>query len=219
MTNSMVSPEAGFESAAETPKKTDLRVIKTKRSIREAFIKLMNTKGLESMTVQDILDEALINRKTFYTYYHDKYDLAEQIAADFLNSFDEMLQQRFPASEGGRPKPFPIDDIYAELNQNRDEAKAIWSIRTDRVNVFDELSDRLQKVYQHLAEYYDVPGDRTLQAYMYSTFVLATYQHIMTTDETFDTNELLAEYENLCAVIEKAARGDAAPSALRSARV
>lgn len=216
MTSSMTSAEFGSESGAEVRKKTDLRVIKTKRSIREAFIKLMNSKGLESMTVQDILDEALINRKTFYTYYHDKYDLAEQIAADFLRGFDEMLQQRFPASEGGRPKPFPIDDIYAELNQNREEVKAIWSIRTDRVNVFDELSERLQKVYLHMAEYYGVPGDTTLQAYMYATFVLATYQHIMTTDEIFDTNELLAEYKNLCTVIEKAARGDAATSASRS---
>ena len=202
---------AGAGPGGQPRKRTDLRVVKTKRTIREAFIRLMGTKGLESMTVQDILDEALVNRKTFYTYYHDKYDLAEQIAADFLAVYDDMIAQRFPASEGGRPVPFALEEIYTELNQNRKEVQAIWSIRTDRVNVFDELCKRLQRIYLGLAEYYDVEGDRTLQAYMFSTFVMSTYQHVMETDEPFETDWLLKEYERLFDVIERASRGEPAP--------
>ena len=201
---------SGAEQGGRPRKRTDLRVVKTKRTIREAFLRLMESKGLESMTVQDILDEALVNRKTFYTYYQNKYDLAEQIAAEFLDSFDTMVARRFPAAAGGRPETFSIDEIYAELNQNRGEVQAIWSIRTDRVNVFDELAQRLRRIYLNMAAYYGVGGDVELQAYMFSTFVLSTYQHIMETDEPFETDELLGEYEHLCSVIERASRGEAA---------
>lgn len=186
--------------------KTDLRVIKTKRAIYDAFIQLMNQKGLASMTVQDILDEALINRKTFYTYYHDKYDLAEQIANDFLNRLDQLLSQRFLSGVFQKPDSFLIDEIYSELTENKKEFLAIWNIRTDRIGVLEEFSERLQKVYHHLASTYNIPGDRTLQSFMFSTFVMTSYQYIMKTDQTFKTNQLLKEYQNLYDVIEKASQ-------------
>lgn len=186
--------------------KTDLRVIKTKRAIYDAFIQLMNQKGLASMTVQDILDEALINRKTFYTYYHDKYDLAEQIANDFLNRLDQLLSQRFLSGVFQKPDSFLIDEIYSELTENKKEFLAIWNIRTDRIDVLEEISERLQKVYHHLASTYNIPGDRTLQSFMFSTFVMTSYQYIMKTDQTFKTNQLLKEYQNLYDVIEKASQ-------------
>lgn len=186
--------------------KTDLRVIKTKRAIYDAFIQLMNQKGLASMTVQDILDEALINRKTFYTYYHDKYDLAEQIANNFLNRLDELLSQRFLSGVFQKPDSFLIDEIYSELIGNKKEFLAIWNIRTDRIDVLEKISERLQEVYQHLASTYNSPGDRTLQSFMFSTFVMTSYQYILKTDQTFKTNQLLKEYQNLYDVIEKASQ-------------
>lgn len=75
--------------------KTDLRIIKTKRNIREAFLKLMYAKGFNEMTVNEILDEALINRSTFYAHYRDKYDLREQIENDLLDDFKSHAQQSY----------------------------------------------------------------------------------------------------------------------------
>ncbi|MDO4284344.1 MAG: TetR family transcriptional regulator [Eubacteriales bacterium] len=190
--------------------KTDLRVIKTKKAIHNAFIHLLGTKGLTAMTVQDILDEALINRKTFYTYYHDKYDLAEQIASEFLKRFDELLSRRFSDSPCTSPAAFPIGELYAALYQDKKELSAIWSIQTDHINVFSEISERLQKVYRHLAARYETPGDVMLQSYMFSAFVLTSYRHIMETEQTYETHQLLKEYQNIYDVIEKAAQQDAA---------
>lgn len=45
----------------------DLRVIKTKKNIEESFLRLLEKKSFSEITVQNILDEALINRSTFYT--------------------------------------------------------------------------------------------------------------------------------------------------------
>jgi AcrR family transcriptional regulator len=50
-------------------KKTDLRVIRTKKMIKESFIDLIQEKGYESITIRDIADHALINRATFYLHY------------------------------------------------------------------------------------------------------------------------------------------------------
>lgn len=179
--------------------KTDLRVKKTKKAIYEAFITLMDTKGFTTMTVQDILDEALINRKTFYTYYHDKYDLAEQIAQNFLDKLDTLLQHRF-SSETNQ---FSIDSFYKELYKNKKELLAIWNIRTDHINVFNELSMRLQSIYTTLATNYNIPGNQTLQAHMFSTFVLSSYEYIMHADQTYQTHQLLEEYQHIYEVIEK----------------
>jgi len=60
-------------------KKTDLRVIKTKKFIHDAFLKLMNEKGFEKITINDIAENAQVNRSTFYLHYTDKYNLLEEI--------------------------------------------------------------------------------------------------------------------------------------------
>ncbi|GAC44234.1 TetR/AcrR family transcriptional regulator [Paenibacillus popilliae] len=67
-------------------KKTDLRIIRSKNSIRRAFVELLNEKGYEAITIQDIADKAMINRNTFYLHYQNKPDL--------LNScMDELLEE------------------------------------------------------------------------------------------------------------------------------
>lgn len=59
--------------------KTDLRILKTRKAIKEAFLTLIYTKGYDRMTIQDIADEAMINRNTFYLHYIDKIDLMEKL--------------------------------------------------------------------------------------------------------------------------------------------
>ncbi|MED4953339.1 TetR/AcrR family transcriptional regulator [Paenibacillus macerans] len=62
--------------------KVDLRILKTRRAIKEAFLTLVQTKGYERITVQDIADEAMINRNTFYLHYVDKPDLMERLCQE-----------------------------------------------------------------------------------------------------------------------------------------
>ncbi|MDP4097674.1 TetR/AcrR family transcriptional regulator [Paenibacillus sp. P96] len=59
--------------------KVDLRILKTRKAIKEAFLTLVQNKGYERITVQDIADEAMINRNTFYLHYVDKPDLMENL--------------------------------------------------------------------------------------------------------------------------------------------
>ncbi len=50
---------------------TDLRVLRTRKTIKEAFVELMEEKGFDAITVKDITTRAGINRGTFYAHYQD----------------------------------------------------------------------------------------------------------------------------------------------------
>lgn len=62
----------------------DLRVVKTKRAIRAAFLELRVERPLDKMRVCDICDNALINKSTFYHHYDDVFDLSDKIEDETL---------------------------------------------------------------------------------------------------------------------------------------
>ncbi|HTP60043.1 MAG TPA: TetR/AcrR family transcriptional regulator [Spirochaetia bacterium] len=55
--------------------KTDPRVARTRKLIEDAFLDVMNEKGFEELSVQDVADRAGINRVTFYSHFVDRYAL------------------------------------------------------------------------------------------------------------------------------------------------
>ena len=63
----------------------DKRVIRTKRTIKETLVKLLQKTQFEHITVKTICDEACTSRITFYNYYSDKYALVEEMFEDYMN--------------------------------------------------------------------------------------------------------------------------------------
>ncbi len=55
--------------------KIDLRVRRTRKMLWEALLRLIETRPFDSLTVQEICDEAMIHRTTFYKHFEDKYHL------------------------------------------------------------------------------------------------------------------------------------------------
>ena len=51
----------------------------TKRAIRASFLKLLNERPLNKITVKDIVEDCGINRNSFYYHYTDIPALAEEI--------------------------------------------------------------------------------------------------------------------------------------------
>jgi AcrR family transcriptional regulator len=54
---------------------TDRRVRRTRELLRRALLSLIQEKGYDRVTVQDILEQADVGRSTFYAHYRDKDDL------------------------------------------------------------------------------------------------------------------------------------------------
>ncbi len=72
--------------------KTDLRVTKTRRAIRAAFLELIARKPVHKITVTELARRAEIGKGTFYLHYLDIFDLYDQLVEDTVQkiagSFD-----------------------------------------------------------------------------------------------------------------------------------
>lgn len=67
---------------------TDLRVQRTRRLLHDAVVALTIEKGFAAVTVQDIVERAVVNRATFYRHYQDKYDLVMSSVKQILDELD-----------------------------------------------------------------------------------------------------------------------------------
>lgn len=71
----------------------DRRVQKTREAIYAAFLKLLNAKGYDRMTVQDVIDLANVGRSTFYAHYASKEALLEQLCQELFHHLFHQQQE------------------------------------------------------------------------------------------------------------------------------
>lgn len=73
-------------------KKEDLRIIKTHKALTNSLYILLNNRSFGKITVNDLCEEALTSRATFYAHFNDKYDLLNSwlasLSKEFTNSID-----------------------------------------------------------------------------------------------------------------------------------
>lgn len=180
-------------------KKLDLRVQRTNKYIIEAFIRLVEEKGFEQVTVQNIADEAMINRATFYAHYKDKQDLYEKIFDLAVESFTAILDFE-DFVQGNRIKIRKIEaamtELFLHIQNNRSfyltimDASAIEIIRKKLGLI---LTERYQEIFSTLRITegdIEVPLDFIID-YMTSIFVGTL--HWWLTAETTMTPDHLAK--------------------------
>lgn len=111
-------------------KKQDLRIIKTREAIKEAFIQLVAEKGFEALTVKDLTEKARINRGTFYAHYEDKYDCLASYEAEFMEGMVAIAKKHFPLNEVNDTLPISIE-IFQYLYQHKELLKVLLSPKGD----------------------------------------------------------------------------------------
>ena len=110
----------------------DLRVYKTKKAIREAFLELRKTKPLEKIKVSDVCDLAMCIRATFYRYYQDIYDLNDQLEDEAINrlvsTFEDKEALLFKTESY-------LKALYISLEQNYDYYYTLFHDRKDVLTI------------------------------------------------------------------------------------
>ena len=87
----------------------DLRIEKTEKGIRNAFIELRSRKPLEKITIKELCEHAYINKSTFYSHYKDIYDLSERMEEEVVSSITNSISHpeyimENPASSRGQDR-------------------------------------------------------------------------------------------------------------------
>lgn len=72
----------------------DKRIQKTRRSIYQAFLGLLNELGYDHMRVQDVIDKAEVGRSTFYAHYASKEALLEELCKDLFHHLFEKTSEQ-----------------------------------------------------------------------------------------------------------------------------
>lgn len=133
-------------------KKQDLRVLKTQKAIYTAFFNLLSLKDYTDITIQDIADEAMINRSTFYAYFHDKDDLVEKIIEQKLESIQAIMKLSVMTNEN-EVKLMHIQMVLTQLleqiKEDKDTYVLILSI-VDKHILTDKFKNMVTDSYQDI---------------------------------------------------------------------
>ncbi|MFW2177213.1 MULTISPECIES: TetR/AcrR family transcriptional regulator [unclassified Moraxella] len=180
----------------------DLRIIKTHVAIRTAFIDLLTEQDYDDITIQAIIDKALVNRATFYKYYHGKSDLAEQMIDDFKQEINQVFLDRLNAE----PKFLQVimENHTQKMFEHRKQMLALWKIRTRRHNLYLDMFNMGKQNFIELAKKHPTMShvsDATLdyQATMMSTIFLASFKYYFEKDLPLPTG-LVEDWQQMIEV-------------------
>ena len=119
---------------AESNKKTDARVRRTRNSLGDALIALMQEKPFDTIKVQDVLDRAQVSRSTFYAHYSDKDDLLMSDAEEFFEAMSMALSAHGDKSD----RVFPVQEFFTHLADVQPFYKAL--VKSGRAQANMELA-------------------------------------------------------------------------------
>lgn len=81
----------------------DPRIRRTRQLLQDALRRLLEQKGFDDITVQDITEAATLNRATFYAHYPDRFALLEEL---IRVTFLKLLDERNVSFDGTCPSAF-----------------------------------------------------------------------------------------------------------------
>ena len=143
-------------------KKTDLRVIKTRESIRRAYLELLRDHPAKEITVTQICRLARINRGTFYLHYPDTQALLDSIVGELVEELSVVIR-KYPSREL-KANPFPV--IYEAFSAFARHADFLPFLQE---NGSPEFMDRLKEVLYEmlLTEWLPMHSDQKPEDYPY----------------------------------------------------
>ena len=157
--------------SAQIGSSTDRRSARTRRLLHQALMQLIVSKDYESITVQDLIDEADIGRSTFYAHYAGKDDLLRQ-------GFEHLRAELgSAASPGGVSEPLAFSAaMFAHAERYKHIYRALVGSRGNGIvlaEIRKVLLDRVGKDLGNCAAP-DVPKE------LMARFLVDSFQSVLT---------------------------------------
>ncbi|MCI1590924.1 TetR/AcrR family transcriptional regulator [Heyndrickxia oleronia] len=154
----------------DSDKNLDKRVRRTKLQLKQAFIKLMEEKNYDQITVTDIVNRADYNRATFYRHYNFKEELAEEMITDKTTALLETFKYPYKNNNMIHLNSLSSSDIivFDHIMENKDFYK-LWR-KFQSIPGFEESF--LQSIVKFIKKDITLltPHDPHLDNNLYTTF-------------------------------------------------
>jgi AcrR family transcriptional regulator len=112
--------------AAATPKREDRRIQRTRQLLVDALLALVQERGFDDVTVQEVIDRANVGRATFYAHFDDKEDLLVQAMDPFSAHLRERQRQALRDGAGSDRDAFAFaDELFAHAEGHRGVFRAL----------------------------------------------------------------------------------------------
>lgn len=131
--------------------KTDRRVRKTKKQLRQALTSLMMEKSVSEITVREIAELADVNRGTFYAHYKDVNDLLGQLEENVFRRLDEISVADDSENWDETTLRY-LEDIMTLCGDNADIYRALICRNNDldfQQRLFEVLKDQYLRGFLH----------------------------------------------------------------------
>jgi hypothetical protein len=126
-------------------KDNNVRGIAQQKNIKRAFLKLLNYKKPDEISVQEVCSLAKINRTTFYLHFSNISELLEDIENDIYNEAkDHILPKQISASQ------LISSETMLRVLSYMHENKSIYVLFINnslKSQIIDELIDVIYKTY------------------------------------------------------------------------
>ena len=100
--------------------KNDRRVERTQQLLRAALVSLIEEKGFEALTVQDIIDRANVGRATFYAHFDNKEDLLVSGFEGLRTALKGLQHQAHVQQQGSNERLFAFShEMFAHIAEYR----------------------------------------------------------------------------------------------------
>ena len=104
----------------------DIRIEKTERAIKLAFMELRAEKPVEKIRVKELCDRACINKSTFYAHYQDIYALATAMEEELVAAVVASLPQ-LKASDVSERTEWLTRELFHAFVKNKDAVSIIFA--------------------------------------------------------------------------------------------
>lgn len=143
----------------------DLRIKKTITNIHQAFADIILRTEYSKITVKSVCDKAMINKKTFYTYYETLDNLLIEMQEIMMSEFSERVKNykvpddlykineeffKYSVSKGEVYEKIMCTESYAFVGKNVSQnfVKSVWGDFSN-TNLKDESKKNLLFCFLH----------------------------------------------------------------------
>jgi AcrR family transcriptional regulator len=117
---------SGNERSAKVAKKSHRRVERTHQVLRAALLRLIQEKGFEALSVQEIVTRANVGRATFYSHFGNKEDLLVSGFEDLRAALNKRQRESLAHKGRAEERLFAFShEVFAHVNEYRNVFRAM----------------------------------------------------------------------------------------------